>query len=114
VTPPLWYSDGMKPQFGLRSFCLAISFVCVWMAGAVAHPILFSAMSPDPRIQAASPAQTVLSLLMLSPLWVPFVFAAYAFGRRIFDARIILALVIGEALSIGAMSAAIWYAFHPR
>jgi hypothetical protein len=103
----------MKAQFGLRSLLIAIAFVGIWMAGAVAHPIAFSALSPDPRIRPAGPAQTVLSLLMLSPLWLPLVFAAYAFGRRIFSIRLTLALLIGEALSVGAMAAAIRYAFHP-
>ena len=40
-------------------------------------------------------------LAMVSPFWVPLVFAAYAVGRRKFGTEFLLALLTAEAIAIG-------------
>ena len=42
---------------------------------------------------------------MLSPLLVPFLFAAYALGRRSLNPKIVLAFAIGEAAAVGTFFA---------
>ena len=80
-------------------------------SGAAGYRIVFTALLPDRGAQFASPADTVLALLMMSPLWLPLAFAGYAMGRRGFSNWLIFAMIVGEALSIGAMVVAIWIVF---
>jgi len=85
-----------KPQLGLSTLLLTTAFIAVWSGGMIAE---WKLMVPA---QQEYLAQTVI---WLGPFWFPFVFVAYAIGRRALTLPCVLAFAFSEAAVFGA---AIW------
>lgn len=86
----------MRLQFATSTLLTATAFIAVWMAGIV------TAWRP---LVPAQQEYLVQIVLWLGPFWFPFVFAAYALGRRTITASCVLAFAVSEAAVIGV---AVW------
>lgn len=83
----------MRFQFSMRSILLATAFIAVICGTLVAYRYMYVRQNYwEPRL----PFQLVLS----APLWIPFVFVAYAIGRRTFTARFVATFAVIELAAI--------------
>ena len=86
----------MRFQFATSTLLIAAAFVAVWVGGIVAAWRLLVPAQQEYLAQ---------TLLWLGPFWFPFVFVAYALGRRTITAKCVLAFALSEAAVFGA---ALW------
>jgi hypothetical protein len=100
---------GMKlPQFSTRSLLLAPVFVAIQLAASIGWwRVMAFQTSRDPVVWS------VLSLVGLMPLWLPFAFIAYAIGRKSFPAWLVIVFAITQPLAIGLAYAAVANLMNP-
>lgn len=93
----------MKFQFSTSTALLATAFVAVSAGGIAPYLRRMAADSggvPTERIAW----ELVQFISALTPLLTPFLFAAYAAGRRALTAKIVLAFAIAESTTL-----AVWW-----
>jgi hypothetical protein len=82
----------MKPQFGTSALLLATAFAAICASGML------------PYWRESTPhdwAYLGWLLPLMTPILFPFLFLAYALGRRALTAKIVLAFAISEAAAVG-------------
>jgi hypothetical protein len=85
----------LRVQFGTSSLLSATTFIGICLGGAIPFFRAFSGRWDG-----------VWSVLgVLSPIFVPFLFVAYALGRRTLSTKIVFAFAISEAAAVGALLA---------
>ncbi len=85
----------MKLQFSTASLLLATTFIAIAAGGMVPF---WQALAPNEH------AFVAYLLEALSPVIIPFLFVAFALGRRALTVRIVIAFAIGEGAAI-----ALWF-----
>ena len=83
----------MKAQFSTRAILLATAFIAVACGAWVAYRHNYL---QQPLWEPPLP----LPLVITAPLWIPFVFLAYAIGRRTLTARFVVAFALIELAAV--------------
>ena len=84
-------------QFSTSTLLSAITFFCVALGGAItAFTFVMGTVGTQPAEYAAFVAAG-------APIWFPFLFLFYALGRRALTVSILIAFVVVEVTSLGAL-----------
>ncbi|REK11912.1 MAG: hypothetical protein DWQ37_12885 [Planctomycetota bacterium] len=75
---------------------LATAFVAVWCCGTLLN------LQESPSLRR----EFFLMLMYFSPTWLPFVFAAFALGRRSVSVWLVVAFTVVESIALYLMSIA--------
>lgn len=81
-------------RYNIRTLLLVTAFAAVALFGTTFNLKQSPSLARD----------FILLLGYFSPTWVPFVFAAYALGRRSLSAKLVIAFAIVEGIALYAMS----------
>lgn len=98
VTQRLQHGQGSRPavakvRFGMSGLLLTTVFSAVSVLGPVAAARLHPRMATD----------AAFALTSLAPFWLPFVFGAFAFGKKRLTWTWMAAFVISEAAAVGGL-----------
>jgi hypothetical protein len=84
----------MKLQFSLAAILKTITVAAIVFSGAIAYHQQSATGAPWSIIWEDA--------IVTAPLWIPFLFFAYAVGRKDFTIRLIVLLAIAEVTAIAA------------
>jgi hypothetical protein len=87
------------PQFSLATLLLLTSVIGISSGAWIA---LVRILRQYQSLEDLSASWAVSALIVLSPIWLPIVFLAFAAGRRRLTVMTVACLTIAEAISLGA------------
>jgi hypothetical protein len=89
----------MRFQFSISALLLATAFAAICLSGYAATLAAFQNSFANRGNWTFLITRGMAAYL---PLWLPFVFVAFAVGRKAFITRIVIAFAICEALAVAA------------
>jgi len=95
--PSIGYNAAMKFQFSMSTLLLATTFAAITFGGILAYRQI------NAYGYVLTWAQVAWHVGISSILWIPFVFLAYAVGRRTLTLRIVVAFAFAEIFAASLM-----------